>query len=830
MLKKILATLLTAAMALSMAACGSGNSPQNTSGTGNLNGKAYTEQAFDGAVASGLLTPAVNSAGELVAATQESSKSAVITIYDTAGKKKSSVNTDVTDTVACMALGPNDEVYLLAEPEGGLETVHVLDASGKTVKKIELAGMQVPQQGNGSRNSSAAEASAAPSASPAAEATASPDAQTSATAAPTARLGNNGNDFSGGNGVFNMRARVSAIQVAPDGSVLAATTGSGILMFDQTGKQTRTIGESSIVSYMAVNEKGQLIVYSMGRGQGDAAQSLKTYDTASGEEISSMDAAGITSMQSLFYDKTGKRLLFMTDADVRELSADGKTSAVLAKFSDFSLLDGSRQMMNFAVDGQGTIYLGAYNSESGSGADGAATTAGGNISIAGGDGGGMSFSIGGGGSANEIIRLGLVDASTIKERKVITMAAMNGSRVLDQAISAFQLANPDYKIDLKVYNTQVQGFRRTMGGEGGGQFDVSSLVQALNTDLMSGKGADIIVLDSLPWYKYVDKGLLVDMSQMMADKQFDTSAYYTNIFDACKTGGKLYGVPMSFSYSVLTGKSSYMPESSSPTLADFIAKAKALPEGITPFANQDALRVFYQYMQFSYSDLVDTQSHKASFDSPEFIQALKDFRELIGVNTNTDNNQDFMAGQLSGNVAYNIASMSNPMALATQRAILSDDLKVTNVPTISGNGAGSFTASLTLGINASSRNKDAAWEFIKTMLGSDIQGSGRLSGYPVLKSASEAIIADMKEGATLGAGYRRMVMRMGDREIEIKPLTDADYQSIIDTLSKLDSLQAVDPNIQQVLSEELPTFFSGQKSAEEVAGLIQNRVNTILNE
>jgi len=519
----------------------------------------------------------------------------------------------------------------------------------------------------------------------------------------------------------------------------------------------------------------------------------------------------------------------MTDSDIRQLSADGKTSAALAAFSDFSLLSGSRQMVSFAVDGQGTIYLEAYNSESttGAAASGNAGFGAGNGNF--GFGGGMAALFGGSASANEIIRLGLVDASTIKERKVITMAALNGSRVLDQAISAFQIANPDYKIELKVYNTQVQGFRR--GGQSdSGQFDVSSLVQALNTDLMSGKGADIIVLDDLPYYKYVDKGLLIDMGQLMTNKQFDTSQYFSNIFDACKIGGKLYGIPMSFSYSVLTGKASEMPDAASPTLADFVAKAKALPQGITPFANQDALRIFYSYLQFSYADLVDTQNHKANFDTPEFIQVMKDFKDLIGENTSTDNNQDFQAAQLSGSVAYNIASMSNPMGLTMQRAILGDDLKYTNVPTMSGNGAGSFTASLMLGINASSSNQDAAWEFIKTMLGSDIQGSGRLSGYPVLKSATDTIIANMKSGTTLGANGRRMVLRVGDKEVEIKPLTDADYKAITDTLPTLNSLQAIDPNIQQVLNEELPTFFTGQKTAEEVASLIQNRVNTILNE
>lgn len=36
--------------------------------------------------------------------------------------------------------------------------------------------------------------------------------------------------------------------------------------------------------------------------------------------------------------------------------------------------------------------------------------------------------------------------------------------------------------------------------------------------------------------------------------------------------------------------------------------------------------------------------------------------------------------------------------------------------------------------------------------------------------------------------------------------------------------------IQSIISEEVKAFFSGQKSAEDVAKLIQNRVMTYLNE
>ena len=834
MLKRIIAIAAALAMTVSMAACAGGKGGQNTNNANNgLGDKAYTQQAFDGAMTDGLLAPAVNTAGELVTASQKTDEPAVVTVWDAQGKQKSQVTTDVTDKVSFLSVNEKDEVYLLASPEGGVQTVHVLDASGKTAKKIELEGMKVVSfqpniNRNGGQNGTTAPAQP--------DTTAAPET----TASPSATAGNGGNGGNGGFGGFGnegqiratMRSQVSAMQAAPGGGVFVAAMGAGVLQFDETGKQVREMGGESISAHLAVNEQNQLLVYSAGgMGQGGGTPTLKTYDPATGKELASAEVTGVSNIQSMFYDKAGKRLLYMTDAEVKLLGLDGKSGGTLATFSDFSLLNGARQITSFAVDGSGTLYLEAYNTDTASSSGTGGMAVGGNagggpsISIGGSDGGGMMFKLGGSSLANEMIRLGLVDASTIKERKVITMAAINSSRILQQAISQFQIAHPEYKIELKVYNTQVQGFRR-----GGNQFDMSSLIQAFNTDLMSGKGADIIVLDNLPWYKYADKGLLLDLAQLMAEKQFDASKYYENILEACKTNGKLFGVPMSFDYRVLTGKKETMPTSQNPTLKDFIDKAKALPDNMTAFGQQDAMQTFYDYLPFSFPDLINTATHTAKFDSPEFIQAMKDFKDLIGENTSTEGNQDFRAKQLDGSVAYNIESMSNPMMLATLRAIFGDDLMTSNVPTISGTDSRPFTASLLLGINANTKYKDMAWQFIKTMLGEDIQGTGRLEGYPVLKSATQAIIDDMKSGEGLGAGGKRMVLRMGDREVEVKPLTDADYKAIEDMLPTLNSLQTIDPNIQKVLSEELPSFFSGQKTAEDVAGFIQNRVNTILNE
>jgi multiple sugar transport system substrate-binding protein len=805
MLKRIIAVISAVLMAASFAACKGGGA---ANGNNSIQGKTYTQQSFDGSQVQGGLNPVIDSLGNLMTASQESGKPAVVTTWDANGKKKGSLTTDVTDAVSMLALGPKDAVYILASDQNRNQVVHVLDASGKTVKTIPITGMQPAGM---MQQTTVGPASSNQNAVPSGNNKAVP-----AGSAPTIVIG---------------------MQVAPDGGVIVSALNAGVKEFDPSGKEVRAYGQGGgLANYIAVNEKNQLLIYSMVNG----SPMLHTVDISSGKQLSSLDVPAMPSIQLLFYDKSGKRLLYMTGSDIQKLSADGKTGAVLATFSDFSLIDGFRQLMGFAVDKSGTIYLTATNSSSPEGTTGGGQAAqpgsGPSLNGSGGNDNPVGMRMGSG--INEIIRLGLVDASTLKAKKTITVAAINGSQVLNQVISAFQKANPDYKINLKVYNTQAVGMQAFVGPGmkmvtkqgGAGSQDLSSYIQALNTDLMSGNGADIIVLDDLPWYKYVDKGLLADIGQLMSDKQFDTSPYYTNIFDGCKTGGKLYGIPASFTYTLLAGKAAYMPDSATPTLPEFMAKAKALPQGVSPFGNQDASQIFEQYIQYCYPQLVDTVNHKAHFDTPEFIQAMKDFKGLIGENTSSNTNQDAKAEQLNGNVAYNAVTMSNPIDLSMQRAILGSDMKTANLPTLAGSDTNLFSASLMLGINANSKNQDTAWEFIKTMLGEDVQGNQTEpnEGYPVLKSASQKKIDDMKTGSKLGT--MRAVMRIGDKEIEAKPLTDADYQSILDTLPALNALQAADPNVLKILSEELPSFFTGQKTAETVASLIQNRVNTLLNE
>ena len=39
-----------------------------------------------------------------------------------------------------------------------------------------------------------------------------------------------------------------------------------------------------------------------------------------------------------------------------------------------------------------------------------------------------------------------------------------------------------------------------------------------------------------------------------------------------------------------------------------------------------------------------------------------------------------------------------------------------------------------------------------------------------------------------------------------------------------------DPSITVIITEEIPAYFSGQKNIDQVVDILENRVNTVLNE
>ncbi len=69
-----------------------------------------------------------------------------------------------------------------------------------------------------------------------------------------------------------------------------------------------------------------------------------------------------------------------------------------------------------------------------------------------------------------------------------------------------------------------------------------------------------------------------------------------------------------------------------------------------------------------------------------------------------------------------------------------------------------------------------------------------------------------------------------DFTFEIFAVTQEEKDKITDTIDKIDSAVQFSPPGAEIIFEEAASYFSGDKTVDEVAEIIQSRVNIFINE
>jgi len=127
-------------------------------------------------------------------------------------------------------------------------------------------------------------------------------------------------------------------------------------------------------------------------------------------------------------------------------------------------------------------------------------------------------------------------------KKVVTMAIVQKDPAgwLEQAEAAYESKYPNVAIVIKEYAALPEPSPGAFMINGKvSPADLEKYRNAMNTDLMSGKGADIVSVSELNYEKYADKGVLADLGALMKkDKEFDPTKLFGNVMDAAGGGGK----------------------------------------------------------------------------------------------------------------------------------------------------------------------------------------------------------------------------------------------------------------------------------------------------
>lgn len=424
-----------------------------------------------------------------------------------------------------------------------------------------------------------------------------------------------------------------------------------------------------------------------------------------------------------------------------------------------------------------------------------------------------------------------VDPATIPDKEVVTIACYYLDYNMRKRVVAFNKENELYRITVKDYSTYS-----TMD-------DYSAGYTQLNNDILAGQVPDIMILDSanMPIESYIAKGVLADIGKMIEeDEELSQVEYMTNVFDAYSVDGKLYSVIPSFYVSTVLGKTADVGETPGWTMDDLKALMAEHPDASVFGDSTTRSEILWEIMTYSGSRFVNRSTGECHFNSEEFISVLEfvaQFPEEFDWGSVEDDYwMTYETQYRSGKTLLmqtSITDFENYCYYA--QGYFGEPVTMIGFPSEEGIGA-VVRAYDQYAIAAKSSNKEGAWEFLRYYLTEEYQmDNNRSYGLPTIKSALLAKLEEAKERPYWedeegNKEYYDNTYWIGEEEIIIQPLTDEEADELFNYISSVNQAYYYDESLNNIITEEAAAFFEGQKTAAEVAEIIQSRAQIYINE
>ncbi|MFG1732064.1 ABC transporter substrate-binding protein [Paenibacillus sp. 843] len=421
---------------------------------------------------------------------------------------------------------------------------------------------------------------------------------------------------------------------------------------------------------------------------------------------------------------------------------------------------------------------------------------------------------------------GNVDKPAMKEGKTVLTLSLRESTPFYQTLEKkFEEKYPDIDLQIHAYKSM---------GEQWGPGEFEKYRTTTNTAMLSGKGMDILQVDSLPLKEYVTKGFLFNMNDVIEqDQTLHKDDLQMNIVDGLKLNDGVYTIPLGYSLRVLVGNGDMLGNANATfddtswdwkefekVSKEVIQKAKENgTDEIYALASYPPEYLFQEMLYENYAAFVDPSAKKATFDSPAFVNLLQQAMKMNDDKIITSDEAK------PGNQLFSSTPIRSPLDFIEGPYMLFDHPKLMLLPRagdIAGRKGARVFTSTEFAIHAKSPAKEEAWKFITFLLSEEAQLLQEREGFSMLKSVNEKMINDLQD--KVGSGDYTLPNGQPAK------VSDEQFTVFKQIVQSADQYVNLDSKVITIASEESLAYFSGQKTAEEVAKLIQNRVTTYLNE
>lgn len=145
----------------------------------------------------------------------------------------------------------------------------------------------------------------------------------------------------------------------------------------------------------------------------------------------------------------------------------------------------------------------------------------------------------------KLLRFTYDETVPVVPEQVLNIYSLEEDDAVRLAISVYQASQHDVFVNYEVGMTEDDSVTR------------EDALKKLNTEIMAGTGPDLIVMDGLPFDSYVEKGLLLDLTDYFAEYSAK-EPLFDNVIDALKVDGKAYVAPGYIYVPMIAGNKKYV--------------------------------------------------------------------------------------------------------------------------------------------------------------------------------------------------------------------------------------------------------------------------------
>lgn len=435
---------------------------------------------------------------------------------------------------------------------------------------------------------------------------------------------------------------------------------------------------------------------------------------------------------------------------------------------------------------------------------------------------------------------------------IVRIYSLHDDSNVRQAVIGYQGENPNLYVQYEVGMTEEDG-----------QTEEDAL-KTLATQIASGSGPDVLVMDGIPYESYVKKGVLRDLTEFYAEISASGS-YFDNIIDCFYRDEKIYSIPAAFQFTILMGEEEKVEGVDSlEELASFldrmtteetskigllteerILNAMGMVSGGTWIDEEGELDkgALSRFLMICHR-IYDADRAGLSGESLQEEIALREARKwywgsssvydfkngnpLYCINTLNDsytywNNPLFM-GSMGGDIVNELN------VLLTQLKYLEKDYRI-----LSDEGIVCIPVSM-LAVNSATEVQSEAEAFLKYILGAGFQESTVLSGVPINKDALYAMEENNPDPHGYWDGYTSTMLGSVNVSssdyviLDVCWASDEEFQKFNDMLDSINQINICDDMVYNTVMELGEAAVNGEKSIEETVEAIAKKVQLYLAE